>query len=158
MKGLTIGEVGRRSGLRTSALRYYEEAGVLPPARRVNSRRIYGPEILRIVEVLKFAQRAGFSLAEIRMLFHGFGTETPLSERWEALAQAKLRELDATIARAERMREALQAGLACGCVRVEDCVVPEDERAEKAGGEAVLSSLRAAGDRGGSHRDISTSP
>lgn len=123
MDELTIGEVGRRSGLRTSALRYYEDAGILPPPRRVNGRRIYGAEVLRVLDVLKFAQRAGFTLDEIRTLFHGFGAETPLNERWEALAHAKLRELDELIGRAQRMKEALQSGLACGCVRVEDCVL-----------------------------------
>lgn len=74
--------------------------------------------------MLRFAQQAGFTLDEIRTLFHGFGAETPLRERWEALAEAKLRELDELIARAERMKRAIRAGLACGCVRVEDCVLP----------------------------------
>ena len=124
MEELTIGEVAEQTGLRTSALRYYEDAGLLPAARRVNGRRRYSPGIVRVVEVLRFAQEAGFSLDEIRTLFHGFGSETPLNERWEALAHSKLRELDALIAKAEQMKRAIQAGLACGCVRVEDCVLP----------------------------------
>jgi MerR family redox-sensitive transcriptional activator SoxR len=120
---LTIGEVARRTGLRTSALRFYEEAGVLPPPERVNGRRRYGADAVRRVEVLRFAQRAGFTLAEIRTLFHGSGAETTLGERWAALAGAKLAELDALVARAARMRSAVEAGLACGCVRMEDCTV-----------------------------------
>jgi MerR family transcriptional regulator, redox-sensitive transcriptional activator SoxR len=124
MDDLSIGEVARRSGLRTSAVRYYEEAGLLPPPARVNGRRRYSPDIVRVLAVLQFAQRAGFTLDEIRTLFHGFGAETPLNERWEAMAQAKLRELDDLIARAEQMKRAIAAGLACGCVRVEDCVLP----------------------------------
>ena len=67
---------------------------ILPPPRRVNGRRRYDPVVLRMLEVLRFAQKAGFTLDEIRTLFHGFGAETPMGERWRALAQDKLRELD----------------------------------------------------------------
>ena len=123
MQDMTIGEVAKRTGLRTSALRYYEDAGVLPPPRRLNGRRLYGEEAVRVVEVLRFAQRAGFTLDEIRTLFHGFGADTPLNERWDALAKSKVAELDALIERAARMKQAILAGLGCGCVRVEDCVV-----------------------------------
>lgn len=124
METFSIGEIARQAGLRTSAIRYYEEAGVLPAAQRVGGRRRYGSEVIRVLDVIRFAQQAGFTLEEIRTLFHGFGADIPLSERWEALAQAKLGELDELIARAERMKRAIRAGLACGCVRVEDCVLP----------------------------------
>ncbi len=123
MSDLTIGEVARLAGVRTSALRYYEEIGILPVARRVNGRRRYDPVVPRMLEVMRFAQGAGFSLDEIRTLFHGFGEETPMGDRWQALAQAKLKEMDDLIARAQRMRQAILAGLGCGCVRLEDCVV-----------------------------------
>lgn len=123
MEMLTIGEVARRTGLRTSALRYQEEAGVLPAPQRVNGRRTYRPETVRVIALLRFAQQAGFTLDEIRIVFHGFGGETPLGERWAALAYTKLRELDAMIAGAEQLKRAIEPGLACGCVRVEDCVL-----------------------------------
>jgi MerR family transcriptional regulator, redox-sensitive transcriptional activator SoxR len=129
---MTIGELARRTGVQTSALRYYEEAGVLPPPRRVNGQRRYDPSAVRVVRVLRFAQQAGFTLAEIRTLFHGFGTETPLHERWEALAHEKLRELDEQIARAERMKAAIRTGLGCGCVQLEDCELPADAEVEPA--------------------------
>lgn len=123
MEELTIGDVARRTGLRTSALRYYEEAGILPPPRRVNGRRRYEPVVLRMLEVLQFAQAAGFTLEEIRTLFHGFGAEVPLRDRWQALAESKLKEMDALIARAMQMRRAIEVGLGCGCLRLEDCVI-----------------------------------
>lgn len=126
MGEMTIGEVARRAGLRPSALRYYEEAGILPAPRRLNGRRRYDPSVVQRLEVVRFARRAGFTLAEIRTLFHGFRTETPFGERWRALAQAKLRELDALVARAAQMRRAIEGGLACGCLRVEDCRFVED--------------------------------
>jgi MerR family transcriptional regulator, redox-sensitive transcriptional activator SoxR len=120
---LTIGEVARRTGVATSALRYYEREGILKPAGRVSGRRRYDAEAVRIVEVVRFAQSAGFSLAEIRTLFGGFPDDTPLADRWAALAAAKLRELDELVLRATRMRRAIELGLSCGCVRWEDCVV-----------------------------------
>ena len=142
MEDLTIGEVARQTGLRTSALRYYEAAGLLPSPKRVSGRRRYSPGTVRVVEVIRFAQEAGFSLDEIRTLFHGFGAETPLSERWEALARDKLRELDALIERAEQMKRAILAGLACGCVRVEDCIVPRRSPGEPTLVESALKDVR----------------
>jgi MerR family redox-sensitive transcriptional activator SoxR len=123
MASLSIGEVARRTGLRTSALRYYEEAGILPPPARVSRRRVYDADTVRKIEVLKFAQMAGFTLEEIKTLFHGFGAETPLSARWQALAQTKLHELDVLAQRIRRMRRALDLGLKCGCIRIEDCTL-----------------------------------
>jgi MerR family redox-sensitive transcriptional activator SoxR len=133
MRQLSIGEVARRTGVRTSALRYYEEAGILPTPARVSGRRCYDADAIRRVDVLRFAQQAGFTLREIKTLFHGFGAETPLSARWKSLARGKLRELDVLAERVQRMRRALELGLKCGCVRVEDCSlspadVPETNR------------------------------
>jgi MerR family redox-sensitive transcriptional activator SoxR len=121
MSSLSIGEVARRTGLRPSALRFYEEAGILPAPARVSGRRRYDVGTIRHIDVLRFAQQAGFTLQEIKTLFHGFGAETPLSARWQSLARGKLRELDVLARRIQRMRRALQLGLKCGCVRIEDC-------------------------------------
>ena len=121
MQTLSIGQVAKKTGVRTSALRYYEEAGILPPAARANGRRFYDNHAVRRIDVLRFAQQAGFTLDEIKTLFHGFRAETPLSARWQALARAKLAELDLLAQRVRKMKRALQIGLECGCVRVEDC-------------------------------------
>ena len=123
MASLSIGQVAKRTGLRTSALRYYEEAGILPLSTRINKRRVYDADTVRRIEVLKFAQQAGFTLEEIKTLFHGFRSETPLSTRWQTLAQAKLQELDVLAKRIRRMRRALDLGLKCGCIRIEDCTL-----------------------------------
>jgi len=127
MKSLSIGQVAKKTGIRTSALRYYEEAGILPAPGRANGRRVYDADVVRRVDVLRFAQQAGFTLGEIRTLFHGFGAETPLSARWQSLARAKLQELDVMARRIRKMKRALELGLKCGCVRVEDCSLsPKD--------------------------------
>jgi MerR family redox-sensitive transcriptional activator SoxR len=132
LKHLSIGEVAKRTGIRTSALRYYEEAGILPTPARVSGQRRYDADTIRRIDVLRFAQQAGFTLREIRILFHGFTADTPLSARWQSLAHAKLRELDLLAKRIRKMRRALGLGLKCGCTRVEDCVLsPADANDEK---------------------------
>lgn len=123
MKPLWIGEVAKRAGIRTSALRYYEEAGILPPPARVGGRRQYDADIFRRIDVLRFAQQAGFSLEEIKTLFHPLGADTPLSTRWHSLARKKLHELDLLTERIQRMRRGLQLGLKCGCIRFQDCTL-----------------------------------
>ncbi len=142
MTSLSIGQVAQRTGIRTSALRFYEEAGILPAPARVSGRRVYDADTVRRIEVLKFAQQAGFTLEEIKTLLHGFRAETPLSARWQALAHAKLRELDVLAARIKRMRRALDLGLKCGCIRIEDCTLTA---AEVASGNKRRANARCDG-------------
>ena len=124
---LTIGDVARETGLRTSAVRYYESVGLLPAPRRVNGRRRFDRDVVRLLGTVRFAQQAGFTVAEIRTLFHGFGADVPPSARWRKLASQKLEELDALVARAERMRLALRTAMRCGCLRIEDCEFDPDD-------------------------------
>jgi MerR family redox-sensitive transcriptional activator SoxR len=133
MKPLSIGEVAKRTGIRTSALRYYEEAGILPAPMRVSGQRRYDADTIHRIDVLRFAQQAGFTLEEIKTLFHGFGAETPLSSRWRSLANAKLRELDLLAMRIQRMRRALKLGLKCGCIRIEDCTLSASDVQDRNG-------------------------
>lgn len=121
MESLPIGEVARRTGLRSSAIRYYEEAGLLPSPVRVGGQRRYDPGVVLRIGLIQFAQQAGFTIAEIRTLFEGFSEETPASVRWQALASEKLAEADALIVRGERMKVLLGQALGCGCLRLEDC-------------------------------------
>jgi MerR family transcriptional regulator, redox-sensitive transcriptional activator SoxR len=66
---ISIGDVSRRSGKAASAIRYYEEVGLLPAAQRVSGRRRYPPETVRTLAIIETAQRAGLNLQEIRWLF-----------------------------------------------------------------------------------------
>jgi MerR family transcriptional regulator, redox-sensitive transcriptional activator SoxR len=121
MEQLSIGEVARRTGLRPSALRYYEDVGILPPPRRVNGRRRYDSDVLTQVAVVRMAQEAGFTIEEVRTLLTGFPEGTSASARWRALAHRKLVEVDALIARAQAMRRVLEESLECGCLTLEAC-------------------------------------
>ena len=123
MDDLAIGDVARRAGIRPSALRYYESIGLLPQPRRVNGRRRYDESTVRMLKLIQLAQGAGFTVAEIQTLLHGFAPDTPPAARWQPLARRKLKELDDVIARIRMMKRILEAGLNCGCLRLEDCAV-----------------------------------
>jgi MerR family transcriptional regulator, redox-sensitive transcriptional activator SoxR len=127
MEELAIGEVARRAGVRASAVRYYESIGLLPAPKRVNGQRRYDAGIVHLLNVVQLAQAAGFTIAEIQTLFHGFDSDTPPAARWQPLIRQKLEELDALIARTQMMRQMLETGLRCGCLRLEDCAVVLEE-------------------------------
>lgn len=121
---LSIGEVARRAGVRPSAIRYYEDAGLIrAPARRGGKRR-YDGSVFESIAIVQLAQDAGFTISEIRTLIGGFDRSTPASARWQALARRKLDDVTARIARAERMRDLLERLLRCRCETLGDCVRP----------------------------------
>jgi MerR family redox-sensitive transcriptional activator SoxR len=119
---LSIGEVAARAGLNTSALRYYERVGLLRAPRRFGGRRVYDEDVFESLALIQLAQDAGFTVAETRVLMHGFDRATPPSQRWRSLAETKLEEIAIRIARAERMRELLQRLMRCQCQNLGDCV------------------------------------
>ena len=109
MHGLiAIGELARRTGLASSALRYYERVGLLSPAGRAGGRRHYGASSAERVALIQLYQDAGFTLREIRALVGSRKTRP-----WTRLVEAKLRELETRIAQAERAKLLVQHGLAC---------------------------------------------
>lgn len=121
MEGFSIGEIAQRAGVNSSTLRYYESIGLLPPAERVSGQRRYEESTVKLVDVIRLAQSAGFSISEIQTLVNGFKPDTPPAERWHQLATAKLAELDAQAQRIEQMKGILNIALECGCLRLEDC-------------------------------------
>ena len=118
---LTIGEVARRAGVRASAIRYYEEAGLLEEPERVGGKRRYDEEALRRLALIGGAKRAGFTLGEIRTLLHGFPTGTGAAQRWQALASEKLVEVDEAIAQLRQTRGLLEEALRCECASLDEC-------------------------------------
>ena len=107
---LAIGELARRAGMATSALRYYERIGLLPPAERVGGKRHFPPSSAERLALVRLYQEAGFTLEEIRRLLAA-GSRRPAS--WTALAEGKIAELDARIAEAQRARTLLEHALGC---------------------------------------------
>lgn len=122
MEGLSIGQVARHSGLRPSAIRYYESIAVLPAPRRVGGQRRYDRAVLDQLAFIQIAQRLGFSLQEIQLLFNNADTAVALSDQWRGLAQQKLADVEALINQAIGIRQLLQQGLRCGCADLLDCI------------------------------------
>jgi MerR family redox-sensitive transcriptional activator SoxR len=119
--GLLIGEVARRTGLSTSALRYYEKAGLLPAPARFSRQRRYDPDIVGRVRIVLLARDAGFTIRETRTFLSGFPIGTTPATRWRALAEQKLEELNALMDRIAQMKAILEASFHCECRRLEDC-------------------------------------
>ena len=115
---LTIGELARRTRLAPSALRYYEELGLLAPARRVSGQRRYPPSAVEVVGVILSLRDVGFSLAETRTLMAS-RAESPAA--WRELVRRKVAELDEQIAKAGAARVALDHALRCRQQDVLEC-------------------------------------
>jgi MerR family transcriptional regulator, redox-sensitive transcriptional activator SoxR len=119
---LSISEVGQRVGLQPSAIRYYEQIGLLPPTLRINGQRSYDATVFHRLALVQRAQRLGFTLGEIRQLFFGFRQGMPASQRWRKLSRRKLDELDIQLrdikAMQRRLREMIRK---CRCETFDQC-------------------------------------
>jgi MerR family transcriptional regulator, redox-sensitive transcriptional activator SoxR len=122
MRSVTIGELAQATRVRASALRYWEQLGLLPQARREAGRRMWPGTTVRRVALIKMAQRSGFTLAEIRRLLDNDGSPAA-TRQWRALAARKLPELDAHIAEIRALRQAVADCLECGCMNFDTCVL-----------------------------------
>jgi MerR family transcriptional regulator, redox-sensitive transcriptional activator SoxR len=122
---LTIGEVAERVGIRQTAIRYYEEIGLVRPPPRAGGWRRFTPEAVDRLRVIRTARELGFTLEEIQLLLEGFSPDTPPPVRWRELARRKLPEIDGAVTRALGLRRLLQNGIDCRCLRIEDCFLEE---------------------------------
>jgi MerR family redox-sensitive transcriptional activator SoxR len=123
---LTIGEVERRTGRATSAIRYYEDIQLIPKPVRVSGQRRYPPEIVRTLAVIETAQRAGLSLDEIRLLLAASTNDAAAVERLREVAERRLPQLVASIERAELVRRWLEDAARCACPTLDDCPLFDD--------------------------------
>jgi MerR family transcriptional regulator, redox-sensitive transcriptional activator SoxR len=114
---LTIGQVAERAGVNPSHIRYYEEVGVLPQPERVSGQRRYQEDVLHRLSIIDVAQRAGLTLDEIRELT-GPGNA---GERIRELADRKLPDIEALIARAQAVKRWLETARECDCATVDVC-------------------------------------
>jgi len=118
---MPISEVARHIGIRPSAIRYYEQIGILQPPERVSGQRRYDRTTLYRLAIVQRAQETGFSLEEIRELFFGFRENTPISARWRKLSRKKLAELSVLMKQIRVMQQLLSRIQGCRCDAVEQC-------------------------------------
>jgi MerR family redox-sensitive transcriptional activator SoxR len=119
---LTIGEVSARSGVATSALRYYEREGLLHATRSAGGQRRYERSVLRRVAFVRAAQQVGLTLEEVRAALAGLPEgRTPTKADWARLSAGWRHRIDARIAELERLRDELTSCIGCGCLSLQRC-------------------------------------
>jgi MerR family transcriptional regulator, redox-sensitive transcriptional activator SoxR len=138
---LTIGELARRTGLRTSARRSYEHLGLLRPATRVGGQRRYHPSAVQQLAVLALLQETGFALAELAELAADPATARA---RWPTLAQAKLAEVDAQIRQATAAKQLLEDALGCDCPQPGQCELVQAAGSRRAAQQPIRQPRRVA--------------
>ena len=121
---LTIGEVARRSGVASSALRFYEERGLIASERVGTGHRRYPQPVLRRIAFIVFAQRVGLSLDEIGAELEGLPAgRAPTRLDWSRLSEGWRDRIDERIAELERLRVGLTECIGCGCLSLDRCVL-----------------------------------
>jgi MerR family transcriptional regulator, redox-sensitive transcriptional activator SoxR len=119
---LTIGEVARRSGVAASALRFYEERGLIRSERAGSGHRRYPRPVLRRIAFIVFAQRIGLSLDEIgRELARLPAEGAPTRRDWSRLSHAWAARIDERIAELQRLKAGLTECIGCGCLSLDRC-------------------------------------
>lgn len=141
MRRLGIGEVAARSGVATSALRFWEDRGLLETERNSSGHRTYGADVLRRVALITVGTSIGIPLAEIEASLATLPHDRPPTKRdWERVSTAWRGRLDARIAALEAMRGRLTSCIGCGCLSLRDCALSNrhDRAAEKGPGPRYL--------------------
>jgi MerR family redox-sensitive transcriptional activator SoxR len=147
MELLPIGVVAARSGMAPSALRYYEEQGLLPAAgRTAGGARRYPRSVLRRLAVIRAARNMGLSLPEIRAALSDLPEDRPPSTQdWARLSQGWRDRLDEQIAALTELRDGLSSCIGCGCLSLQRCALfnPGDVAGtEGAGARRLPPALR----------------
>lgn len=121
---LSIGRVAERTGLATSAIRFYEEENLVTSERNDVGHRRFRRSAIRRLSFIMIAQKLGFRLEEIRSQLDQLPAESaPTDQQWEAMAESFGTELDERIAALVRLRENLDGCIGCGCLSLERCAI-----------------------------------
>jgi MerR family redox-sensitive transcriptional activator SoxR len=145
---LTIGEVARRSGVAASALRFYEERGLIASERAGSGHRRYARPVLRRIAFIVFAQRIGLTLDQIGVELARLPPErAPTRRDWSRLARTWTSRIDQRIVELERLRAGLTECIGCGCLSLDRCRLanPGDRAGRRGPGPRYWVGDRAAG-------------
>jgi MerR family redox-sensitive transcriptional activator SoxR len=138
---LTIGELSARSGVAPSALRYYEDQGLISSERTTGNQRRYRRATLRRVAFIRSAQRVGLTLEEIADALSTLPDgRTPTKADWARLSRGWRPRIEAQIERLERLRDQLDGCIGCGCLSLRTCSLqnPDDVLAARGPGAVNL--------------------
>jgi len=150
--GLSIGAVAYRTGLTVSAIRFYEERGLVSADRNAGGQRRFERSDIRRLSFVQIAQQLGFSIEQIgealRSLPEG---RAPTKRDWTRISRKFRKDLDRRIEMLERLRDKLDGCIGCGCLSLESCALynPEDKASLKgAGPRFVLTNEKVTGSSG----------
>jgi MerR family redox-sensitive transcriptional activator SoxR len=138
---LTVGELAQRSGVAASALRYYEDRGLIASYRSAGNQRRYPRAALRRVAFIRSAQRVGLSLEEVAEALATLPEgRTPTKADWARLSRGWRPRIEVQIERLERLRDRLDSCIGCGCLSLRRCALsnPDDEVAPRGPGAVFL--------------------
>ncbi|HEU4561336.1 MAG TPA: redox-sensitive transcriptional activator SoxR [Longimicrobium sp.] len=119
---LTVGELARRCGVAASALRFYEERGLIHSERTASGHRRYPRAVIRRVAFIVFAQRVGLTLEEVAAELAKLPeNRVPTRDDWTRLSEGWTRRIDERIAELRRLRDGLGQCIGCGCLSLDRC-------------------------------------
>ncbi|HEX6945945.1 MAG TPA: redox-sensitive transcriptional activator SoxR [Acidimicrobiia bacterium] len=118
---LTIGELSRRTGVATSALRFYEDKGLIASERTDGNQRRFRRSTIRRVSVIRAAQRVGLSLEEISAVMEELPSGVARQADWERVSSVWRDQLTERIARLQLLRDQLDSCIGCGCLSMNRC-------------------------------------
>lgn len=138
---LSIGQIAARTGLSVSALRFYEEQGLIHPGRNAGGQRRFQRADLRRVSFILIAQKFGFTLPEIRAELDRLPAgRAPTKRDWERISRHFGQVLDARIAAMQRLRDRLDGCIGCGCLSLKSCALynPDDSAGRQGSGPRLV--------------------
>jgi MerR family redox-sensitive transcriptional activator SoxR len=141
MSGLTIGDIATRTGLAVSAIRFYEDHGIVAPLRNAGGHRRYGRHDIRRLSFVMAAQKLGFPLTEIAgHLKHLPAHKAPSKADWMRISKTFRHDIDARIKALEALRDTLDGCIGCGCLSLEACKLynPDDIKGQDGPGPRNL--------------------
>ncbi|MEV5388940.1 redox-sensitive transcriptional activator SoxR [Nocardia farcinica] len=158
---LTVGEVARRAGIATSAVRFYEDQGLIAATRTAGNQRRYPRHVLRRIGIIVAARRFGIPLAEVAEVFADLPHDRmPSKTDWRKISRGWHDRLEARRRELERLEEELIGCIGCGCLSLNTCRVlnPEDRLAAEGPGARRLTSGDADTQRRPDAHDLDRSP
>ena len=134
-QNILIGKVAARTGVAVSAIRFYEEAGLITAGRNMGGQRVFAAADIRRISFIIIAQKLGFSLKQIRAQLDSLPNKrTPTMQDWETISRNFSVDIDERIAALTRLREKLTSCIGCGCLSLQNCsLYNQDDIASKSG-------------------------
>lgn len=140
---IPIGEMARRTGMSVSAIRFYEDKGLVEPVRTSGNQRRFLRSDIRRLSFILIAQQLGLTLGEIDEIMRGLPHgRTPNAKDWRRISGTIRERIEARIAELERTRDALDGCIGCGCLSLKKCAIynPDDRLAEQGPGPRQVLS------------------